>query len=338
MTFTRSGVWLLLAVIVLGVAAAGVWWWRPPAVSVVHPVRGPAVQAVYATGTVESSVMMPIAARLTARLVRLDIDEGQRVHKDQVMGQLEDEDLKHTLAQLRSQETFAKSDYDRDVDLLKDGLVTRAEFDRAQSAWRAAKAASARAAAELDFAKLIAPADGQVIRRDGEIGQLIPINQPVFWISVESPPRISAEVDEEDVARVAPGQEVLIRADAFPGRIFHGRVQSITPKGDPVARSYRVRIDFTESTPLQIGMTTETNIVIHENPQALLVPSTAVQADHLWLARDGRLESRPVSIGARGGKTVEIMTGVAPDDLVVVSPDPSMRAGQRVRSVLVTTE
>jgi len=252
------------------------------------------------------------------------------------MGRLEDEDLKHGLVQLRSQEAFAQAEYDRDAELVKNGLIAPSIYDRARADWQAARAASAKAAAELDFVKLVAPADGVVIRRDGEIGQMIPVNQPVFWISVQSSLRISAEVDEEDIVRVSPGQDVLIRADAFPGQIFRGRVESITPKGDPVTRSYRVRMNVTETTPLQIGMTAETNIIVREDQNALLVPASAVTANRVWRVKDRRLEEQAVSIGANGKKLVEIVNGVGPDDLVVVAPDASLRAGKAVRPVLVS--
>ena len=326
---------LALAVAALaGVFALAAWWRLPAAFEVVHPWRGAAVQAVYATGTVESTVMLPIAARIAARLAELGVDEGQQVHKGDVLGRLEDADLKHALAQLRSQEAFAKADYERNAALAKSGLVAKSVFERSRSDWRAASAASARAAAEMEFALLVAPADGVIIHRDGEIGQLIPANHAVFWLAVDSPLRISSEVDEEDIARVQPGQEVLIRADAFPGSIFHGHVQSITPKGDPVARSYRVRVGLDAATPLLIGMTAETNIVIRKDDNALLVPPGAVQSNRIWRVRDGKLEARSVKLGASGTNAVEIIDGVAPSDLVVAAPDASLRDGERVRSVL----
>jgi multidrug efflux pump subunit AcrA (membrane-fusion protein) len=86
-------------------------------------------------------------------------------------------------------------------------------------------------------------------------------------------------VDEEDIAQVRPGQEVLIRADALAGQTFRGQVLAVTPKGDPVARSYRVRISLPADTPLMIGMTTETNIVLRRSDNALLVSVGAVQQD-----------------------------------------------------------
>src|SRR5690606_24661917 len=152
-------------------------------------------------------------------------------------------------------------------------------MQKTRSEWEAARAASEKAAAAVSFMKLIAPEAGRIIRRDGESGQLIPANQPVFWLSCCAPLRVSAEVDEEDIARVQPGQKVLIRADAFPGKTYEGKVQSITPKGDPVTRTYRVRIALVEETPLLIGMTAETNIILRENEHALLIPASALDKD-----------------------------------------------------------
>lgn len=323
--------WIIATLAVIGILALAARLWLPQKVAVVQPTRGPAVQAVYATGTVESTVMLPIATRITARLEELDADEGKQVHKGDVLARLEDKDLRNALVQLRSQQAFAKADYERNATLAKSGLIARSVYDRSRSDWLAASAASTKAAAELDFAKLVAPADGTITRRDGEIGELIPANQAVFWLSVESPLRISAEVDEEDIARVRVDQEVLVRADAFPGRIFHGHVQSITPKGDPVARSYRVRVALNEETPLLVGMTAETNIVIRKNEHALLLPPSAVVANRVWRVSGGKLEARPVVVGANGASSVEIREGVDAADWIVAHPDASMRSGQTVR-------
>ncbi len=326
--------WAVLILIILAGGLLAAWLFLPPRVAVVHPTRGPAVQAVYATGTVEATVMMPIAGRVTARLAELDVDEGAEVKQGQILARLEDQDLQSSLKQLRAQEQFAKQEYDRDAALVKSGAISKVVFQRAKSDWEAAQAATARAAAEADFLKLTAPADGKIIRRDGEIGQLIPANQAVFWLSQHQPLRISSEVDEEDVAQVKVGQEVLIRADAFYGKVFHGRVQAITPKGDPIARSYRVRIELKEDTPLFIGMTAETNIIIHEDKNALLLPASAVQKGKVWLVKDGRLSEQFVTLGAKGPEEVEILSGISADDAVVLNPDASLKPGSAVRASL----
>jgi RND family efflux transporter MFP subunit len=233
---------ILLAMCLLVGGGAAVHWLGRDGLEVIRPHRGLAVQAVYATGTVEPLVMLPIAPRIAARLKELYVDEGATVKKDQLLARLEDDVLRQTIRELQATEAFLKQEFERKQTLLKQRVISETEHDRARTEWATAEAAVARAAAESDFMKLLAPAHGRIIRRDGEVGQLIAANQPVFWLSCATSLRISAEVDEEDIALVQPGQRVLIRADAFPDQVYEGSVQNITPKGDPVSRSYRVRI------------------------------------------------------------------------------------------------
>jgi membrane fusion protein, multidrug efflux system len=316
----------------LFLVAGGIGWaLLPPAVAVVEPRRGPAVQAVYATGTVEPSLMVPIAARSAARLIELAVDEGAEVAEGQLLGRLEDADLRRAIEVAEAEERYAKAQLDRLAQLVARQVATRASYDRAQADWEKAVAARERAVAEAGFLNLLAPADGTIIRRDGEIGQLIGANETVMWLAARGPLRISTAVDEEDIARVREGQRVLIRADAFPGEIFDGEVQAITPKGDPVARTYRVRVLLPPDTKLMIGMTAETNIVLRQEDDALLVPASAVQDDTVWLVADGRLVPREVTLGAKGATEVEILSGIAEGDRIVAAPVAGMRAGQAVR-------
>jgi RND family efflux transporter MFP subunit len=327
------GRWATL-VTLLCIAAASLYWISlPPAVAVVAPKRGPAVQAVYATGTVEASVMVPISPRSMARLVVLNVDEGATVNKGQVLARLENDDLHRAIDVAAAEERFAKSELDRQAQLVQRGVAARSAYDRASTDWEKAQATRERAEAEARYLDLVAPAAGKIIRRDGEIGQVIGANQPVFWMSCCAPLRISAEVDEEDIAQVRPGQQVLIRADAFPGQIFCGTVQSITPKGDPVARTYRVRISLPSDTPLMIGMTAETNIVLRKADHALLVPAGAVRDDAVWQVFDGKLSPTHVTLGAKGTTEVEILSGLAEGDRIVASPPAELKAGQAIQPV-----
>ena len=318
--------------LLLCVAGAGLLWFvLPPTVAVISPWRGLAVQAVYATGTVEPTVMVPIAARTAARLVALNVDEGGAVAKGQVLARLEDDDLHRAIEAAEAEEHYARAAFERAALLLQRGTAARSTYDRAKADWDKAQAVAAQAKAQASYLQLLAPADGTVIRRDGEIGQMIGANQTVFWLSCCAPLRISAEVDEEDIAEVRSGQTVLIRSDAFPDRTFDGRVQSVTPKGDPVARSYRVRISLPAETPLMIGMTAETNIILRKAGNALLVPATAVRQDTVWRVANGRAEPRKVAVGAKGAREVEILDGVDDNDRILASPPPGLKAGERIR-------
>ena len=305
---------------------------RVPAVLVVKPTRGPAVEAVYATGTVESTVMLPVAPRNSARLIELHVDEGSEVAKQQVLARLEDEDLRQTVNELHAKEENAAKEAKRMTNLYQAKTISKEEYDKAVYQYSAATAARKAAEVQAGYMTLRAPAEGRIIRRDGEIGELIAANQAIFWLSGPGPLRVSAEVDEEDIPQVKPGQKVLIQSDAFPGQVFIGEVQSITPKGDPVARSYRVRIRCKEDLPLLIGMTAESNIIIQETTNALLLPSSAVIGDRIWLVRDGTLHQQKVEIGARGIEHTEIRSGIDESAIVVLEASPDLQSGKSVRT------
>ncbi|MBI1215279.1 MAG: efflux RND transporter periplasmic adaptor subunit [Alphaproteobacteria bacterium] len=314
-------------------AAAFIFLHRTRGVEVVTPLRDTAIKAVYATGTVEPTVMIPIAPRVAGRIMSLNADEGQRVKKGELLAQLEDTDLQKSLEEQQALLDQAEKDYARKASLLKTNAVAHEIVEQAAAARDADKAAVAQIQAQIDYMKLTAPADGTIIRRDGEVGQLIPVNQPVFYMECCAPMRIAAEVDEEDIALVQPGQKVVISADAFPGKVFDGTVQSITPKGDPVARSYRVRIGLDGDTPLMVGMTAETNIVIETKKNALLIPATSVVGGHVWLLqKNGTLKSAPVKTGISTVKAVEVLEGL--DDKSAVARDAGtegLKDGMRVR-------
>jgi multidrug efflux system membrane fusion protein len=277
----------------------------------------PAIQAVYATGTVEAGIMIPISPKTPARLLELLVDEGARVEKGDVLAQLEDTDIRSAVTELEARLALSNSDLSRAQKLSKTGAISKSGLDEARAAQKTAQAAYDRTKAELDYLKLIAPETGTIIRRDGEIGEMIPLNQPVFWMTGGDSLRVETEVDEEDIPLVENGQEVVISADAYPGQIFKGTVQSITPKGDPVARSYRVRISLNEATPLMIGMTAETNIITQQKDNALMIASSAVRDGKLFVLRNGKPELVSITTGIKTQDKIEVLEGITADDIVI---------------------
>ena len=314
-------------------AGGGYAWWRagPVSVELVQPKRGAAVEAIYATGTVEPTVMLPIAPRVAGRIVALAADEGKAVRKGEVLARLESEDLNSTVAELTARSRYAHAEFERIRTLVNRGVAAATDLDRTRADAEAADAALARARTERDFMALTAPAAGRVIRRDGEVGQFIPVGQAVFYLSCCAPLRVSADVDEEDIPRVRVGMKVVLRADALPNQAFDGEVIQVTPKGDPVARTYRVRIGLANPDAFQVGMTVDANLIVSVHEQALLVPSTALANGALWLVRDGRLRRQPVEVGIASAAETEIVAGIDDGARLVANASDALRDGRRVR-------
>ena len=188
---------------------------------------------------------------------------------------------------------------------------------------------------KLDDYTITAPMDGVVLRRDGEIGEIAEPGQILFRVGVPKPLQVVAEVNEEDIPRVAVGQTVLLRTDAFPGRRLEGKVHEITPMGDAVAKTYRIRIALPDDTPLQVGMSVEANVVTREKA-GRAAGAGRCGAGHARCSSSTAIAcaARQVEIGIRGTRAVEILSGLAEGERVAVaSAGSASRDGARVRVV-----
>ena len=169
------------------------------------------------------------------------------------------------------------------------------------------------------------------LRRDGEVGEVADVGQVLVRVGVPKPLQVVAEVNEEDIPRVVVGQTVLFRTDAFPDLRLEGKVREITPMGDVLAKTYRIKIALPDDTPLKPGMSVEANVVTREKPGALLVPAEAMQGATVFVIEAGRLRKQAVTVGIRGTRAVEILSGVGAQDRVASPITAEMADGRRVR-------
>ena len=331
-TLRRARRAAILAAIVA--AAALLWWWRAgrgPEIAVAAPTRGTAAEIVYATGSVEPVRWAKVASLIRDRIVDLCLCEGKTVTKGDVLVRLDDKELRAQLQELKAREEFAKRELSRVTELLGRGVATTQAFERISSDLRQIQALISVHMEKLDDYTIVAPMDGLVLRRDGEIGEIAEPGQILFRVGVPKPLQVVAEVNEEDIPRVAVGQTVLLRTDAFAGRRLEGKVHEITPMGDPVARTYRIRIALPDDTPLRFGMSVEANVVASEKVGALLIPADAVQASHVFVIDGDRVRRRRVEIGIRGARSVEVLSGLGDNEMVASPAPPDLADGARVR-------
>ncbi|ABS64142.1 efflux transporter, RND family, MFP subunit [Parvibaculum lavamentivorans DS-1] len=333
---TKRMIWTGGAVVlaVLVVAGAFFLFLRAPAAVVVTPFRGMAVEAVYATGTVEPVNYARVGAKISGRITNVLKREGEPVEKGNILAIIElGEDISR-VHELEARLKLANADLDRARTLRRSGNVSEAALDQAQSAQSATAAALRGAKARLDDHFITAPMAGTVLRSESQIrvGDMAQPGHVLFMVGDTAELQIDAEVDEEDITKVAPEQEALIRADAFPGRALKGTVKRITPYGDPVGRTYRVYISLPADTPLISGMTTEINIVVRREEEALLVPVSALSGNSVWTVSGGRARRVEVELGAVGSDTAEILSGLPEDALVIANPSSGIAEGDRVRA------
>jgi RND family efflux transporter MFP subunit len=152
-----------------------------------------------------------------------------------------------------------------------------------------------------------------------------------FVVATEST-FLEGQINEEDVGEVAPLMKAAVRLYSFANQEFNATVTQILP----TANNQRYTITLTMSNApsnLMSGMTGEMNIIAGKHENALIVPSRAVLADHVFVVRDGVVEPRTVKIGFHNLERTEILEGLQEGERVVVADQDLFRPGQRVHAV-----
>ena len=325
---------LLIAAAIVLLAAVG-WWFfgRGPEVSAAAAARGTAVEIVYATGGVEPVRWAKVASFIRDRIVELCDCEGQTVAKGDVLARLDDRQVRAGLKELKAREEFLQREMSRVSELITRGAATTQAHERAAMDLRTVQGLISVQTEKIADYTIVAPMDGVVLRRDGEIGEIAEVGQILFRVGVPKPLQVVAEVNEEDIPRVALGQTVLFRTDAFPDRQLEGQVREITPMGDVNAKTYRVKIALPDDTPLKPGMSVEANIVTREKPNALLIPADAVQGNAVFVLDGATVRKRDIKIGIRGTRELEVLSGLADGERVASPAATDLKDGARVRVI-----
>lgn len=332
MKFPRA---VLLALGLLPIVAAGaIWAWRTDATTVTFAKLryGPAVELVYGTGFVEAQQPVSVQARITAPVAQVLVEEGQRVTRGQPLFLLTDDEQRALVAQAAAQRRAAEQTEYRTLTLFREGWVTKVARDQAVANADAARAAQATAGARQDQLVVRAQVDGIVTRRDVEPGELATPTRVLALLGDPARVRITATIDERDIARVVVGQQALMSSDAWPGRTIQARVAEITPGGDPAQRAFRVRLLPDTTANLPLGLSLEVNIVSRRKERALLVPVGAVIAGTVWTVRDGKAHRQAVRTGIEGSEAVEVLAGIGPGDIVIDKPPEGLAEGRRVKN------
>jgi RND family efflux transporter MFP subunit len=335
----RFRLWkLVVAAAIIAVAGAAWWFLSGPAITAVRVTRGTAAQIVYATGSVEPETWSRLTPQVRGKIVERCRCEGSTVKAGQRLARLDDREGQAVLNALRAQESFEVSQFERQDQLMAKGATTAQAYQKAAIDLARIRAQVSAQVERLRYYELEAPMDGVVLKEDGEVGDMVDPGTILYRIGLPKPLWVVAEVNEEDVPRVAIGQTALLRTDAFPGKPLQGYVKQITPAGDPVAKTFRVRIGLPDDSPLHIGMTAEVNIITHEKPNALLVPANAVIDNSLLVVTDGRPLLRKVEIGFRGTSNVEIISGAEEGELVASPATANIKDMPHVRATTIDAQ
>jgi HlyD family secretion protein len=215
------------------------------------------------------------------------------------------------------------------------------DYAMAVTAVSLAQAAHAAAVARTAYASIRSPADGVLISRNVEVGDVVQPGKLLMTLSPKGKTQIVIAVDEKNLHLIALGQKALVSADAYPQQKFNAELVYINPGVNAQTGAVDVKLDVPQAPEvLRQDMTVSVDIEVARKQQTLLLPGTTVhEADTAtpWVLRveDGRAEKVPVKVGLRSGGLVEVLDGVHAGDLVLPAATAA-QPGQRLRAKATT--
>ena len=348
----------------------------------VEPIKnGRIVEKVSGPGVIYAESSVKVSSSIMGRITHLAVQEGADVKEGDVLLQIDPSQYearvkqaeaayKASLARIdlaRARLDDARGESNRVDALSESGLVSerdvstsRTNFTVAGADLQAAIEASGEAKAgllaaqdDLDKTVILAPISGTVTTLNAEEGEIVitgTMNNPgtvVMTISNLDTMEVRADIDETDVAKVRPGQDVEISVDAFADTTLAGLV-SVVGSSSSSAQAYsvssdqratfEVRMRIIDHLPgLRPGMATTVDVVTAVKDSVPYVPIQALvsrevgegeaakESEGLFLVADGRSKFMPISTGISDDKNIEILDAIAPGSDVIVGPFKVLR-------------
>jgi HlyD family secretion protein len=362
------------ASLLLALAACGQ---KPPAAPKYTTAKvdtGPVIGRVTATGTVSALVTVQVGAQVSGRIQSLNVDFNSKVTKGQVLAKLDPSLFEASLsmaqanekaalaglARAQAQEKDAQRKLARAKTLADQKLVPLAELEGAQAELEVAQAniqaaegsvAQARAARQqaqvnLAYTTITSPIDGTVVSRAVDVGQTVAasLQAPTLFTIAEnlSKMQVDTNVAEADVGKLSDGMEASFSVDAFPTRVFKGRIRQIryAPQVVQNVVTYDAVIDVAnDELLLRPGMTANVSFIYARADEAVRVPNAALRfrpdaeltrkapkpepGKRLVWVLDGETPTAvPVSIGLSDG-TVTVVQGLSDGAQVITEKQES---------------
>lgn len=127
-------------------------------------------------------------------------------------------------------------------------------------------------------------------------------------------------VDELDIEKIRLGQEVVVKLDINPGKIYKARVSKVYPRLNREEQAFRVDAEFVGDKPESFyGVTVEANIIIQVKPKALTIPKALVSTgDTVWVERNGKAQKVHFKKGVESFDDVEVLDGILAEDILII--------------------
>jgi membrane fusion protein, multidrug efflux system len=357
----RPVLWFIIVGTLLALLVGGLVWFnhfrnqmiaqffannKPPPVTVsVAEAKAEVIpNLLVAVGELAAVHQVNVTSDVSGRITEIQFTAGAHVKAGTPLVQLYDAPEQGDLSNFKAQATVGQLSLDRAKQLASRQFGPQATVDTAQAAFDQAQAGIAKTEAIISQKLVRAPFDGDLGVRHVEVGQYLTAGTQIVSLTDLSVLYANFTVTEKGSSQLKDGQTVRVVVDAYPGRIFEGKVTTIEPQISSDTRN--IHVQATIDNPdhiLKPGMFATTTVVLPDKPPVVTVPETAVDyslyGDSAFVIQekkgdDGKTSLSAVRTFVQTGNRIdgraEILKGVKPGDRVVAVGQLKLQSGAAV--------
>lgn len=275
-------------------------------------------EPVRTSGYLTSEAESKLSFKTGGLVDRITVEEGERVRKGQVLAALKLAEIQAMAEQARNGYEKARRDCERAQNLYRDSVATLEQAQNAQTGLNVARANLEIAEFNFSHSKITAPSDGRVLKKLVEENELIGPGYPVFVFGTDgSEWTVKVGVSDRDVVRLSPGDSVSVQFDAFPGRVFAGKIKTVAGAPNPLSGMFEVSADIQkDGLNFVNGLMADVELFPSAKKKYAVIPFealtevTGLQGTVFTLSKDSLAHRIPVRIGFLEDQTAAVEQGL----------------------------
>ncbi len=297
-------------------------------------------QSIHVIGSVSAVQSVQLTAQISGNVTGIYFHSGDRVKAGQKLAQI---DNSTQLAQLRADlaaESLARINVERTQKLIAHQAASQATLDTDHAALLQTKAAVAGDRSTLAKLAITAPFAGHLGIRAISLGQYVSPGTPIVVLNTWRPIYLDFTIAQNDLAQVKLGQTVKLRVDAYPGKVFMGKVTALSSQVETATRNITVQAALpNKRLLLRPGLFGEVTLLTGVTHKVLVVNADAITyntfGDYVYVVVKVKKAGKPelqvrsalVKTGPRQGNDVAIFSGLKPGTVVVTQGQVKLRPG-----------
>jgi membrane fusion protein (multidrug efflux system) len=292
---------------------------------------------VYSSGTISANEEAELRPEVSGKIVMMNITEGSRVQKGDLLVKINDADLRAQLKKLELQVALSEEKEVRQRKLLEISGISKEEYDIALNQLNVTRADLENMNAQIAKTEIRAPFNGVLGLKKISEGSYITPSTLVVTMQQIDPIKVDFSIPEKYMDKIKKGDKVLFSVQGLDNT-FTANIYAIDPKIDLATRTVQLRaLASNNNGKIFPGAFAKVQLVLSQNQSALMVPTESIipvlKGQKVYLYKGGKVQEQMVETGLRTPTKIEIVKGLQAGDTVIVTGVMSLKQGAPVKLI-----